>query len=89
MKKTVFILVILFLISCQKDFYYNFEHKPQVNISGFIRAGDTVKVQLTYLLGDTMVYNVLADKDYISNAEVYLYEDYILKDQLHYREILF
>jgi hypothetical protein len=87
MKKSFFILLILFTISCRKDFHYNFENNPQVNVSCFIHAKDTVKLQLTYLLGDISVGTILADKDYITNAEIFLYEDMTFKEQLQYKEI--
>ena len=38
--KNLLLILLVFVTACQKDLYYNFEHKPQVNISGFIRAGD-------------------------------------------------
>ncbi|MCF6242871.1 MAG: DUF4249 domain-containing protein [Bacteroidales bacterium] len=88
MKKITFItIIIITLVSCRKDFYYNFETQPQINVSCFLQANDTVKIQLTYLLGDVLVNNVLPDKDYITDAKVFLYEDQIFREQLQYREI--
>lgn len=74
-------------MSCRKDFYYEFDHIPQVNVSCFLKAGDTVRVRLSYLVGDTNYINILADKDCISNADVFLYEDNIFQEKLIYKEI--
>ncbi|MBE9468359.1 MAG: DUF4249 domain-containing protein [Bacteroidetes bacterium] len=87
MKKTILILIIISVLSCRKDFYYDFDHIPQVNVSCFLKAGDTVRVRLSYLVGDTLFGTILADKDYISKADVYLYEDNIFQEKLTYKEI--
>jgi hypothetical protein len=87
MKKIILLLLFISLIACRKEFYYNFELITQVNVSCFIKANDTVKLRLSYLVGDTLIGNILAEKDYITNADVYLYEDNIFKEKLIHKEV--
>ena len=87
MKKIILLILLISFIACRKEFYYNFEHIPQVNVSCFIKANDTVKLRLSFLLGDTLTGSVLAKKDYITNADVYLYEDNIFKEKLFLTEV--
>ncbi len=87
MRKTILLILFILFIACRKEFYYDFKHVPQVNVSCFIKAGDTVKLRLSYLVGDTLIGNILAEKDYITNAEVYLYENNIFKEKLLLTEV--
>ena len=89
MKKNVYILkifILFFFTACQKEFNYNLNDNHIVDVMCFLKAGDTVRVNLSYTFNGYELASAI-DKTIpypIENAEVYIYEENELKEKLTY-----
>lgn len=86
-----YLALVLIIFSCRKDFEYkNLSTDKKVTVSCFIKADDTVKVSLSFLVSSSTNYNITSDEALLlTNAEVYLYEDNIYKEKLKYKNLEF
>ena len=75
-QKIILIIFIVSLTSCTKIFNYNLEDENLIAVGCFLKANDTVKVNLSF------TKNVSYDFEVIENAEVFIYEEDKFKEKL-------
>ena len=80
------ILISIVFISCRKEFDFknNIEQK-QISVSCFLKAGDTVRLTVSYTPDTIVALNFIPEQFAIKNAEVYLFKDNVFKEKLSYK----
>ncbi len=78
-----FLLVLTLLFSCKKEFDL-LNETPTVSVGCFLKQNDTVKVYLTYTKQTDKDFLYYPAFDFVTNADVYIYEENKLKEKLTY-----
>jgi len=83
-KRVIFItllFVLTLLFSCKKEFDL-LNEVPVVTVGCFLKQNDTIKVYLTYTKQTDKDFSYYPAFDFVANADVYIYEENILKEKL-------
>ena len=79
-KIILFLIFSTIFISCEKEFKINQQKNKKINLICFLKANDTIRARISYT---TLSY--LNDySDYITNAEIFLYENGLFMEKLIY-----
>ncbi len=77
------IIVMFFFLSCEKSFKYDEKNTRKIDVTCFIKANDTIKVNVSYS------YKPGEFIEYINDADVYIYEGDEMKEKLAYKKNYF
>jgi len=82
----LYLLLLLFIFlfsSCYKLFDYNFEKEKKICVNCILHSNDTVRVNLSYTFD--INESLIDTTKYITNADVYIYEENEFKEKLKYQ----
>lgn len=74
MKLYCLFIIALFIISCEEEVHFNFEHEPKLTLNCILNPDSTIKMNLTL----SQSINSKEKNHYVDNAHIMLYEGNIL-----------